>query len=142
MTHAMPTQAPTRRLILTTRIPVRWGDMDAYGHVNNTVYFRYFEQARVEWLEQAGSAVTPDNPVAPVIINASCTFLIPVNYPSTVVVRMYAGEPGRSSVMTWYELGVEGDDRLYSEGASKVVWMDPGTGKSVPLPDAIRAGVS
>ena len=111
MTHAMPTQAPTRRLILTTRIPVRWGDMDAYGHVNNTVYFRYFEQARVEWLEQAGSAVTPDNPVAPVIINASCTFLIPVNYPSTVVVRMYAGEPGRSSVMTWYELGVSGDDR-------------------------------
>jgi acyl-ACP thioesterase len=46
--------APPRRLLHTSRQIVRWGDMDFYGHVNNTVYFRYFEQARVEWLEQAG----------------------------------------------------------------------------------------
>ncbi len=142
MTMATSGQHPSRKLVLTTSIPVRWGDMDAYRHVNNTIYFRYFEQARVEWLEQSGSTVSLENPVAPVIINASCTFLIPVNYPATVVVRMYLGEPGRSSVMTWYELGVEGDDRLYAEGAAKVVWMDPATGKSVPLPDDVRAGVS
>ncbi len=142
MTMATSGQHPSRKLVLTTSIPVRWGDMDAYRHVNNTIYFRYFEQARVEWLEQSGSTVSLENPVAPVIINASCTFLIPVNYPATVVVRMYLGEPGRSSVMTWYELGVEGDDRLYAEGAAKVVWMDPVTGKSVPLPDDVRAGVS
>jgi acyl-CoA thioester hydrolase len=55
---------------------------------------------------------------------------------------MYAGEPGRSSVMTWYELFVEGDERLYAEGAAKVVWMDPRTGKSVPIPDALRHAVS
>jgi hypothetical protein len=48
-----------RRLLHTSRQIVRWGDMDFYGHVNNTVYFRYFEQARVEWLEQAGFAVSP-----------------------------------------------------------------------------------
>lgn len=142
MTIATSGPHPSRKLVLTTSIPVRWGDMDAYRHVNNTIYFRYFEQARVEWLEQSGSTVSLENPVAPVIINASCTFLIPVNYPATVVVRMYLGEPGRSSVMTWYELGVEGDDRLYAEGAAKVVWMDPVTGKSVPLPDDVRAGVS
>lgn len=142
MTMATSGQHPSRKLVLTTSIPVRWGDMDAYRHVNNTIYFRYFEQARVEWLERSGSTVSLENPVAPVIINASCTFLIPVNYPATVVVRMYLGEPGRSSVMTWYELGVEGDDRLYAEGAAKVVWMDPVTGKSVPLPDDVRAGVS
>ncbi|HQE40565.1 MAG TPA: thioesterase family protein [Zoogloea sp.] len=142
MTMATSGQHPSRKLVLTTSIPVRWGDMDAYRHVNNTIYFRYFEQARVEWLEQSGSTVSLEYPVAPVIINASCTFLIPVNYPATVVVRMYLGEPGRSSVMTWYELGVEGDDRLFAEGAAKVVWMDPVTGKSVPLPDDVRAGVS
>jgi len=142
MTMATSGQHPSRKLVLTTSIPVRWGDMDAYRHVNNTIYFRYFEQARVEWLEQSGSTVSLENPVAPVIINASCTFLIPVNYPATVVVRMYLGEPGRSSVMTWYELGVEGDDRLFAEGAAKVVWMNPVTGKSVPLPDDVRAGVS
>jgi len=128
-----------RKLLLTTRIPVRWGDMDAYNHVNNTVYFRYCEQARVEWLEAMDFAVRPDQPDAPVIINASCTFMIPVNYPATVEVRLFAGEPGRSSVMTWYELYVVGDERLYAEGASKVVWMDPRSGKSVPLPDKLRA---
>ena len=130
-----------KKLIHVTTIPMRWGDMDAYGHVNNTVYFRFMEQARVEWCEEVGVEVRPGG-LGPVIINASCTFLIPINYPATVVLRMYAGEPGRSSVMTWYELGVEGDERIYAEGSSKVVWMDPRTGKSVPLPEDIRAKVS
>jgi acyl-CoA thioester hydrolase len=128
-----------RKYLFTTRIPVRWGDMDFYGHVNNTVYFRFFEQARVEWIEGEGFRVGPDVPTGAVIINADCTFLLPVNYPATVLVKMYAGQPGRSSVMTWYELYVEGDERLYATGSSKVVWMDTRTGKSVPLPDTLRA---
>ncbi len=142
MTDPSSVQTAGRRLLITCRMPVRWGDMDAYGHVNNTVYFRYLEQTRVEWLEQMGSAVSPDNAEAPVIINAACTFMLPVNYPATVIVRMYGGEPGRSSLMTWYELLVEGDERIYAEGSSKVVWMNPQTGKSVPLPEAVRAAVS
>ena len=58
---------------------------------------------------------------------------------ATVVIKMYAGEPGRSSVMTWYELFVEGEDRLYAEGAAKTVWMDTRSGKSSPMPDFVRA---
>ena len=127
------------KLIYTTRMSVRWGDMDAYGHVNNTVYFRYFEQARCEWIEQMGFRVSPEEPTGPVIINASCTFLSPVNYPATVLIKMYAGEPGRTSVMTWYELFVEGEDRIYCEGSAKTVWMDNRTGKSVPMPEVVRA---
>jgi acyl-CoA thioester hydrolase len=127
-----------RKLLYTTRIPVRWGDMDAYGHVNNTVYFRYFEQARVEWIEQMGFPVSPDVDSGAVIVNADCTFRMPVNYPSTVEIRVYAGQPGRSSVMTWYELFVEGDDRLFAEGSAKVVWMEVASGRSAPLPDAVR----
>lgn len=128
-----------RRHLLSTRIPVRWGDMDFYGHVNNTVYFRYFEQTRVEWIEGLGFRVGPDVPQGMVIINAECTFLLPVNYPATVVVEMYGGKPGNSSVMSWYELYVEGDERLYATGSAKMVWMDTRTGKSCPLPDKLRA---
>ena len=128
MTELAKAPEGARHLLITSRMPVRWGDMDAYGHVNNTVYFRYMEQVRVEWLEQMGSVVRPDNAVAPVIINAACTFLMPVNYPATVIIRMYGGEPGRSSVMTWYELSIEGDERLYAEGSAKVVWMNPLSG--------------
>lgn len=128
-----------RKLIHTSRIPVRWGDMDAYGHVNNTVYFRFCEQARVEWSERIGFPVRTDAGEGIVIINASCTFLIPVTYPATVIVDMFSGAPGRSSLMTWYELRVEGDDRLYAEGGSKMVWMNHQTGKSAPMPEAMRA---
>jgi acyl-CoA thioester hydrolase len=129
-----------RKLIHVAMMPIRWGDMDAYGHVNNTVYFRFMEQARVEWSEAMGFPVRPGGS-GPVIINASCTFLIPMNYPGTVEVRTYASHPGRSSVMTHVEMRILGDDRVYAEGAAKIVWMDTRTGKSVPLPDDVRAVV-
>lgn len=120
------------------RIPVRWGDMDALGHVNNTVYFRYAEQARIEWLLSLGYADIVDVESGPVIINASCTFLKPITYPATVEVRTLIGKPGRSSLPTFYEMRCVGNDTLYAEGAAKVVWWNPRTGQSVPLPDSIR----
>lgn len=128
----------TRKLVHTTHIPIRWGDMDAYGHVNNTVYFRYMEQARVEWIEALNVVVRPGGE-GPVIINASCTFLVPMTYPGTVEVRTYVGEPGRSSIPTYVEMSLVGEDRLYAEGAAKVVWMDTQSGKSVPVPEHVRA---
>ena len=120
-------------------IPVRWGDMDAYNHVNNTIYFRYCEQARIEWLEAMGFVVRTDQATGPVIINAACTFLIPVTYPATIRLDMFAGEPGNSSCMTWYEMRVVGDERLHAEASSKMVWMDHASGRSVPLPAQLRA---
>ena len=120
------------------RIPVRWGDMDALGHVNNTVYFRYTEQARIDWLESLGFAVVVGVEEGPVIINASCTFFKPITYPATVEVRTLIGKPGRSSLPTYYEIRCVGDDTLYAEGAAKIVWWNPNTGKSLPLPDYIR----
>lgn len=130
-----------KKLIHLTKIPIRWGDMDAYNHVNNTVYFRYMEQARVEWLDEMNIAVRPGG-LGPVIINASCTFLIPLNYPGLVEVRTFAAPPGRSSVQTFVEMRLAGDDKLYAEGAAKVVWMDTQTGKSVPIPDQVRASLA
>jgi len=129
----------SRLHVHSSRIPVRWGDMDAYNHVNNTIYFRYCEQARVEWCEKLGFAVRTHQPTGPVIINAACTFLLPIGYPATVLLDMYAGEPGRSSLMTWFEMRVEGDDRVHAEGSAKMVWMDHATGGSVPLPAELRA---
>ena len=127
-----------RKLIHTTHMPIRWGDMDAMGHVNNTVYFRYVEQARIEWMESLGVTTSQTAEEGPVIVNASCTFIIPLTYPGTVEVRTYAGPPGRSSLPTYYELRMAGNDALYAEGAAKVVWINPTTGKSIPLPEKMR----
>ena len=118
------------------RMPVRWGDMDAFGHVNNTVYFRYLEQARVEWIEAMRIPVRPGGD-GPVIINAACTFLRPLTYPGTVEVRTLIGALGRSSCETFVEMRIDGE--VYAEGSAKVVWMNPLSGKSVPLPDDVRA---
>jgi acyl-CoA thioester hydrolase len=127
-----------RRLVHTETIPIRWGDMDAMGHVNNTVYFRYMEQARISWFEHLRTPPAP-NGVGPVIINASCTFLKQLVYPGDVEVKMYAGEPGRSSFETWLEMRPSYDPHtIYAEGKAKIVWVDFARGKSVPLPEEIR----
>jgi acyl-CoA thioester hydrolase len=127
-----------RHLVHVSRIPVRWGDMDALGHVNNTVYFRYAEQARIDWLAELGIRDIVAVDAGPVLINASCTFLKPVTFPATVEVRTLIGKPGRSSLPTYYEMRVVGSDELYAEGAAKIVWWNPKTGKSLELPEFIR----
>lgn len=131
-----------KKLVLTTRMPIRWGDQDAMGHVNNTIYFRYMEQARIEWLEGLGYGTAVTRTEGPVIVNASCSFIIPFTYPGIVECLMYAGAPGRSSLPTYYEMRLVGDPRLFAEGAAKLVWINPSMGKSIPLPDALRAAAS
>jgi acyl-CoA thioester hydrolase len=128
-----------RKLIFTTTLPIRWGDMDAMGHVNNTVYFRYMEQARIEWFERLGYNTGQNAKEGPVIVNASCTFLVPLVYPGNVEVRMFIGHPGRSSLPTHYELRLQGEEKLYATGDAKMVWINPASGRSIPLPDNMRA---
>ena len=122
--------------VQTTFIPVRWGDMDAQGHVNNTVYFRYMEQARIEWMERVDAPVGIGPGLGSVIVNASCTFIEPIEYPGTVEVRMFIGSPGRSSFESYYELWIGA--RKHAEGAAKIVWIDRATLRSTPLPDVVR----
>lgn len=111
--------------------------MDAMGHVNSTMYFRYLEQARIEWYasfrarERAGMET--------VVVNAHCTYFRPLSFPGDIEVRTYAGSPGRSSFEITQEIRLADDpDTIYASGGSKVVWVDMQTGKSVLLPEDIR----
>ena len=123
----------------TLRIPLRWGDMDALGHVNNTVYFRFMEQGRIEWLHELGCVPDSDGNGA-VIVNAHCTFRHPLKYPDEVLVRTYVSSPGRSSFETIQEMCSVNDElKVYAEGGAKVVWVNPLSEKSVVLPPAVRA---
>jgi len=125
-------------LLATTEIKVRWGDMDAYGHVNNAMYLRYLEEARCQMLAAMDVALE-GNRIAPVVINVGCTFLRPVVYPDTLTVRCFGSEPGRSSFMSTYEIFSEAlGGAKVSEGYGKLVWMDHQLGSSVPLPEHVR----
>ncbi len=126
-------------LVHRTRMPIRWGDMDAMGHVNNTVYFRYLEQARIAWFEALDCPPDPAG-VGPVIINAHCTFLKQLRYPGDIEVTTHVGDFGRSSFQTLHQIRrVDTPDIVAAEGGSKVVWVDPRIEKSQPLPEAMRA---
>jgi len=127
-----------RKLVHTVLIPIRWGDMDAMGHVNNTVYFRYMEQARVDWAHAFARSVGREAYAqdGPLIVNASCTFSLPLTYPGEAEIRMFLGRPGRTSVESYYEIWMDG--KQYADGAAKLVWVDVNSGRPVPLPEPLR----
>jgi len=120
----------------TTKVPIRWGDMDAQGHVNNTVYFRYMEQARISWFDTLVPRGEAWKSTGILIANASCNFKRAINYPGTVDVQVFVGAPGGSSVPTFYELGIAGE--LYADGAATVVFIDMQKQKPIRIPQAIR----
>ena len=130
-------QHSEHRLVQIERIPIRWGDMDAMGHVNNTIYFRYMEQVRVSWYERMFGELSGSRDEGMVIVNASCNFLKSLTYPGTVEVRMLFGAITRSSVMSYYEMRT--GDTLVADGSAKIVWVDLRRGKAKPLPDSIVA---
>lgn len=125
-------------LLHTARLPVRWGDQDPLGHVNNARFFTYFEQARIEaldrllaggWVEDAG----------PILASITCDFKRPVVHPANLIVRVYGGAPGRTSFPQTYELTVEGDEEtIYAHAEATLVWVARATGRPTPLPDALR----
>jgi acyl-CoA thioester hydrolase len=127
-----------RRLAHVERMPIRWGDMDAMGHINNTVYFRFMEQARISWF----NALVPERDAwqstGIVIANASCNYKRAITYPGVVEIRLYVGAPGGSSVPTFYELRVDDDPVPYADGAAVVVFVDMKAQKAKRIPDDMR----
>ncbi|MBT8764780.1 acyl-CoA thioesterase [Metapseudomonas boanensis] len=127
-----------KTLLHTAHIPVRWGDMDSYGHVNNTLYIQYLEEARVAWFESLGIAMN-NVPHGPVVLQTLHTYLRPVVHPATVVIQLYAGALGRSSLVVEHRLGtLETPDTPYGEGHCKLVWIDHDSNRPIPVPDTLR----
>ena len=128
-----------KKLVHEMVVPVRWGDMDVMGHVNNTLYFRYMEVARLDWLFKLGIQAQPAAGEGPVIVNAFCNFLRQLEFPADLLLRQYVANPGRSSFDTY--LTMERTDQpgqLYAEGGAKTVWTDYTARRSAPLPDWFR----
>ncbi len=128
-----------KNLVYTMTMPIRWGDMDVMGHVNNTLYFRYMEIIRLEWMLAAGVPANPKG-LGPVIVNAFCNFQTELSFPGEVLARLYTAGVGRTSFDTYTLLSRTDDpDTIYASGGSRVVWVDFPQRKSVPLPDMLRA---
>ena len=88
-----------KKLAHTMLMDVRWGDMDAMGHVNNAVYFRYLESVRVEWMRAVGCQPDPKGQ-GPVIVNAFCNFYRQLEYPAQLLLKLYVSDPARTTFKT------------------------------------------
>jgi acyl-CoA thioester hydrolase len=129
-----------KKLTHEMTIPIRWGDMDAMGHVNNTVYFRYMETIRLEWLFKAGGGQPDAEGNGPVIVNAFCNFIRQLQFPGELLAKHYIANPGRTSFETYITLArTEAPEVICASGGAKTVWINYAAEKSVPLPPAIRA---
>jgi acyl-CoA thioester hydrolase len=127
-----------KKLTLEMIIPIRWGDMDAMGHVNNTLYFRYMEIIRLEWLYKVG-AVRDAQGNGPVIVNAFCNFIKQLEFPGDVLAKHYVAQAGRASFQTYMTLERTDDlGVICASGGAKTVWVNFPRQKSVALPDSLR----
>ncbi|MCK6414035.1 MAG: acyl-CoA thioesterase [Giesbergeria sp.] len=132
----------TKKLVFELLLPIRWGDMDAMGHVNNTVYFRYMETVRIEWMRSVGCNPDPQGQ-GPVIVNAFCNFYKQLEYPGEVLAKMYVSDPGRTTFETWCTLE-RGDQPgvVCAAGGATTIWVDFPQQKAQTLPDWMRVLVT
>ena len=131
-----------KKLVFETHIAVRWGDMDAMGHVNNATYFRYMETARIDWFR--GIGCVPDaQGEGPVIVNAFCNFYRQFEYPDEVLLKMYVSDPGRTTFESWATMEKVAEPGVVcAAGGATTIWVNFPQQKAVGLPDWIRAIVS
>jgi acyl-CoA thioester hydrolase len=118
---------------------MRWGDMDALGHMNNTVYFRLLEQARISWFDSIGADYRK-LPEGPVLGSIACRFVLPAVYPADLEITLVSGGARRSTFVLSSEIRDERTrERVYARAEATMVWIDLKDGKSRPLPEWVRA---
>jgi acyl-CoA thioester hydrolase len=125
----------------TARIPIRWRDMDALGHLNNADYLTLFEQARTEWLlSLPGHEAMWNAGSGPVIAEASIRYRRPIVHPATVVITITFDPPRRASVVFRYDVRTEAaPDVVCATGETTLVWVDYATGRPISLPEPLTA---
>jgi len=128
-----------RKLVRTDRMSMRWGEMDALGHMNNVSYLRYFEEVRITWINSLDIEYRI-GAEGPILGTLTCKYLKPAIYPLEFEITTYIGRPGKSSFYMWHELYNANDpNERFAEAEAKMVWINIGAGRSCPMPDWLRA---
>lgn len=122
-------------------IEVRWGDLDALNHVNNTLFLRYLEEARIRLFDTFPGGWTNDRH-GPVVVNINMNFRREIRYPATVRVDMTAHAASGKRMRLEHTLRDAGDPEVvYGDAEITVVWVDYASRRSIALPDTVRDAV-
>jgi acyl-CoA thioester hydrolase len=120
-------------------LPVQWGDMDAYSHVNNTVFFRWFESARIVYLEQCGLTESRElEGVGAILHSTSCRFRLPVLFPDTVHVGTRVTDVGEDRFTMEYRVVSERHGAVAAEGQGIIVAYDYNANRKTTIPESVR----
>lgn len=123
-------------------IPVAWGEMDSLRHVNNIVYFRYFESARMAYFNRIGIwSYMEETGVGPILASTGCKFRIPLSYPDTVSVGTRIADVEADRFLMKYVAVSSQHQRIAAEGEGVVVSYDYREKRKAPLPQEIRARI-
>lgn len=123
--------------------PVQWGDQDAFGHVNNTVYFRWVETARIVYLEKINvNDTTPTQPIGPILAAISCNYRRQVTFPDTIQTGVRVTRIGRSSCTMEHRLWSKAQGALVADGEGTIVLFDYQKQRPCPIPPEIRAAIA
>lgn len=131
------TQEPLNDFNATVTIPVQWGEQDGFGHINNMHFIRWFESARIKYLQQCGVELTTEG-VGPILAAVSCNYRLQVKYPDTIVVGARVIRIGRSSLGIEHQLWSERHGAVAADGDSTVVMFDYSNQCSSPIDDTLR----
>jgi acyl-CoA thioester hydrolase len=116
---------------------MRWGDLDAYGHVNNVRFFDYFQEARVIWLTHSGVRMDDPN-FGFVVVHVSCDFTRELNYPAKLLSRIDVVKTGRSSITLIQTVcDLNDPDTIYGKGQTVMVWRDHQAGHACQVPESL-----
>ena len=123
-------------------VPVAWGDMDANQHVNNVVYLRWFETARIAAFEAVGWARSMSSGgVGPILARTSCVFRIPLAFPDTIRTAARFEDVGDDRFTMVYRVVSERHGAVAADGDGRIVAFDYAAGRKARLPDDVRAAI-
>ena len=118
---------------------VEWGDMDAFQHVNNTVYFRYFERIRIDWFREFGFIrFMQEHKIGPILASTRCRFKVALEYPDSILVGTYISELQDDRFLMNYAIYSNKRNCIAAEGDGLIVNYDYNTGKKANIPAEIK----
>lgn len=124
---------------IVVELPVVWGDMDAFQHVNNVVYFRYFESARIAYSEKLGlHTYREQTGIGPILGSVNCKFRLPLTYPDTVSVGARVIDIAEDRFTMRHAVMSRRHGKIAAEGDGVIVIYDYRGGKKTAMPDEIK----
>jgi acyl-CoA thioester hydrolase len=133
-----PTPLPASAFAHFTAITTRWIDNDAYGHINNVVYYEYFDTVVNAFLIAQGVLDIAKGATIGLVVETHCNYFKPIAFPDNLRVGLKVARLGTSSVR--YDIGIfrNDDDTASAQGHLVHAYVDRASGRPVPLPDALK----